>query len=163
MPGSLARLTRGKPHSLYLFLIQAIISLRELFPDHYGHVCNGNLVDLLCSRFFSVWNSPELCHEWTQDIVYIPICMYALFLSKRVTWSIYLRGGIWYYTDEKGEEVLYALIVHRHAQRLNVAASLRLRMDGSDIRERKKWRIVTRCACTIAVIACLRVCVCVCR
>ena len=86
--------------------------------------------------------------------------MYALFLSKRVTWSIYLRGGIWYYTDEKGEEVLYALIVHRHAQRLNVAASLRLRMDGSDIRERKKWRIVTRCACTIAVIACLRVCVC---
>ncbi len=126
------------PHSLYLFLIQAIISLRELFPDHYGHVCNGNLV-------------------------YIPICMYALFLSKRVTWSIYLRGGIRYYTDEKGEEVLYALTVHRHAQRLNVAASLRLRMDGSDIRERKKWRIVTRCACTIAVIACLRVCVCVCR
>ena len=57
---------------------------------------------------------------------------------------------------------MYALIVHRHAQRLNVAASLRLRMDGSDIRERKKWRIVTRCACTIAVIACLRVCVCVC-
>ncbi len=155
------------PHSLYLFLIQAIISLRELFPDHYGHVCNGNLVDLLCSRFFSVWNSPELCHEWTQDIVYIPICMYALFLSKRVTWSIYLRGGIRYYTDEKGEEVLYALTVHRHAQRLNVAAIVcgcgwmaRGRLPTF---AREKNGVVTRCACTIAVIACLRVCVCVCR
>ncbi len=129
------------PHSLYLFLIQAIISLRELFPDHYGHVCNGNLV-------------------------YIPICMYALFLSKRVTWSIYLRGGIRYYTDEKGEEVLYALTVHRHAQRLNVAAIVcgcgwmaRGRLPTF---AREKNGVVTRCACTIAVIACLRVCVCVC-
>jgi hypothetical protein len=128
------------PHSLYLFLIQAIISLRELFPDHYGHVCNGNLV-------------------------YIPICMYALFLSKRVTWSIYLRGGIRYYTDEKGEEVLYALTVHRHAQRLNVAASLRLRMDGSDIRERKKWRsdALRMHHCGHRLLACVCVCVCVCR
>ncbi len=24
-----------------------------------------------------------------------------------LTWSIYLRGGIWYYTDEQGSEVLY--------------------------------------------------------
>ena len=73
------------------------------------------------------------------------------------------QRGIWYYTDEKGEEVLYALTVHRHAQRLNVAASLRLRMDGSDIRERKKWRsdALRMHHCGHRLLACVCVCVCV--
>jgi hypothetical protein len=50
--------------------LEAIMGLREAYPDHYDHVCNGNVVDRLCSKVFCAWKlEPEIVNEWNEAIV----------------------------------------------------------------------------------------------